>query len=153
MDWRRQLLWTKSAFTKVCRSAAKRQYNHVERYIVLELSPSFREVQKQETRSLDTSLVRVTVRSSTAWIIILHCAKETGSYDPPRFTRGALDASRVHLEELRTQSRGMPLWTWQKIDLLLLLGAFSCEWLGHYATSRKVVGSRSDEVTEFLQFT
>jgi hypothetical protein len=44
---------------------------HADGHNVLELSPSFREVEKQEMRSLDTSIVRVTVRSSTARIIIL----------------------------------------------------------------------------------
>jgi len=45
----------------------------------LELSQSFREAEKQETRSLDTFRVRVTVRSSAARIINLH--RREGMHD------------------------------------------------------------------------
>jgi hypothetical protein len=71
----------------------KQQCLHEDRYNVLKLSPSFLEAEKQEMRSLDTSIVRVTVCSSTAWIIILHCAKEMENCDPSRFIRGVVDAS------------------------------------------------------------
>jgi hypothetical protein len=38
-------------------------------------------------------------------------------------------------------------------SILVQWGTRQCSWLGHYATSRKVAGSRPDQVNELFQFT
>jgi hypothetical protein len=39
------------------------------------------------------------------------------------------------------------------VIVVVVVGHAVTQWLGHYATSRKVAGSRPHEANEFFQFT